>query len=239
MSFIKKYIYIIAGVLCIAAIGVLYAFQVHKPASLVTAAVPEGKVIFDADENAGGRLTGEIPSGESSQAGSLPDEPDEIKVYISGEVVNPGVYEAEPGARIDDILTLAGGFAANADAERINLAARVSDSDHIIVPSVNSEPDAPFLISGVNGAVSPDDSVNANGASGSNVKSSLPDGVVNINTATLSELQTLPGIGETIASYIVSYRESAGGFKTTGEIMNVQRIGAVTFDKIKDRITVD
>jgi competence protein ComEA len=64
------------------------------------------------------------------------------------------------------------------------------------------------------------------------------EGIVNINTASAEELQTLPGIGETIAGYIIEYREEHGGFKSIEEITNVSRIGTVTFNKIKDRITV-
>jgi competence protein ComEA len=144
--------------------------------------------------------------------------PSDIAVYISGEVVNPGVYEVSTGARLEQVVALAGGLTEQADPDRINLAAYMSDAQHIVVPAVGSP-------------------VTANETAAA-AASSEQNALININTAASEELQTLPGIGEAIAGYIIEYREENGGFKSIDEIMNVMRIGAVTFDKIKDRITV-
>ena len=142
-----------------------------------------------------------------------------IVVYISGEVRNPGVFEFYEGARIVDAIEAAGGMTVDADANAINLAARLTDAQHIVVFSIedNMPP-----------------TVQATSATGLTV-----DGLININTATSEQLQALSGIGPVTAGNIISHREARGGFGSIEEIMNVSGIGEVTFGNIRDRITVD
>jgi competence protein ComEA len=130
-----------------------------------------------------------------------------LTVYISGAVVNPGVYTLPEGSRVEAAIQAAGGFISGAELESINLAALLEDGQQIDVPGVVST-----------------SHVNA--------------GRVNINTATVFELDTLPGIGPTTAQMIVDYRLQHGPFQTIQDIQKVPGIGPATYDRIKDYITV-
>jgi len=150
-----------------------------------------------------------------------------IRVFISGEVQTPDVYEIRSDARVIDLLNLAGGPTDYADTERINLAATLQDASHIIIPAVGEEIDETLLTQNLDDTQHP------------NQTQAAADGRVNINTATSTELQTLPGIGPVIAQNIVAHREANGNFRTIEEIQNVTRIGERTFANIMNSITVD
>ena len=153
-------------------------------------------------------------------------EPSSFKVYITGQIKNPGVYDAFDGNRIVDIVEKAGGFTENADKEEINLAEYVKDEQHIEVQSIVKEVDK-----------TDDSRQNINdGNEIDNSKNSK--GLININTASQKELETLPSIGEVTAANIIEYREKNGGFSNISEIKKVSRIGDKIFERIKDLITV-
>lgn len=148
-----------------------------------------------------------------------------ILIQVDGAVKNPGVYSLPRESRVRDAIESAGGYSEKASANSVNLAARIKDGEKIIVPSSDSTPIP----------------ANAAGAS-TNLDSravSLPTGLVNLNTATASELETLPGIGQTRAGDIITYREAHGGFKSIEEIQEVSGIGPATFERLKDLITVE
>jgi competence protein ComEA len=107
----------------------------------------------------------------------------------------------------------------------VNLAARLKDGERVHVPRTG---DAPVAV--------PDDSGRSTGM---DLEKATPAGPVNINTASLEELQTLPGIGETKAKAIIAYREDKQGFKSIDELQNVTGIGPATFERLKDLITVE
>jgi competence protein ComEA len=150
-----------------------------------------------------------------------PAVPRAFMVYVSGEVYSPGVFEFYEGARVFHAIEAAGGLTQYADPNAINMVARIMDEQHIVVFSFEDNmPPSPQQVSG--------------GTSGVDA-----DGRVNINTATSEQLQTLPRIGPVTAGNIISHREARGGFAAVEEIMNVSGIGDVTFESIRDRITVD
>jgi competence protein ComEA len=220
MNFIKRNIYVIAGAFFVVIICVLYFMQNDPPDDIIAGTVSgERKVLYDSTSDT---------AVSSAVTPVVTPAPSVIAVYISGEVVSPGVYEVSPGARVEQAVEMAGGLTEQADPDRINLAAYMSDAQHINVPAIGD----PVTAGEASAAGVPSGDLVPSGAS------SELNAVININTATSEELQTLPGIGEAIAGYIIEYREENGGFKSIDEIMNVMRIGAVTFDKIKDRITV-
>ena len=138
-------------------------------------------------------------------------------VYVVGAVYKPGVVEVEEGTRLYQVIQKAGGALETADLSKINLASIVKDEQKIIVPYIENK----------------DDKVNDNSA---NVQASVR--LVNINTASEAELQTLNGIGASTAKKIVDYRNQNGDFNTVEEIMNVSGIGQSKFDSIKNDITV-
>jgi competence protein ComEA len=149
--------------------------------------------------------------------------PAPLTVDISGAVTRPGVYQLPQGSRVQDAIEAAGGFLENAYATSLNLAMPLSDGTKVLVPAV-PEPAA----------------AGNNTSSDSAALSNAPPvpTLININTATAAQLMELPGIGETKAAAIISYRENNGPFTTIEQIMNVSGIGPATFESLKDLTTV-
>lgn len=147
----------------------------------------------------------------------------DIYVYVTGEVKDPGVYKLSDGDRVEDAVYAAGGFTEKADVNSVNLAEKIRDEQHLNIQGRELDDGGQMQ------------------SSGSQKKSSIVDGRININTATAEELDAfLPGIGPTLAENIVSYREKYGNFKSVNDISRVDRIGnGKTFEKIKDMITVN
>lgn len=163
-------------------------------------------------------VTARNPSGEAVTLRPAPtDTP--IVVHITGAVPRPGVYALPRGARVQDAISAAGGFLAGADKSGINLAQLLEDGEQLDIPLAEG---ASLVIPtpGVE-VVEPDEAE-----------------LVNINTASLAELDALPGIGPTTAQKIIDYREENGPFSSIEEIMDVSGVGPGTFERIKDLITV-
>ncbi len=134
----------------------------------------------------------------------------EIKVYVNGAVHRPGVYRVQPEDRLEDVLALAGGLTRDADPSTVNLAMRVSDEAHFHIPSLGETP----------------------------LESTPAPGLVNINTATMEELQTLRGIGEQKAGDIVHFREENGPFARVEDLLKVSGIGPKTLEDLRSLVTV-
>ena len=147
-----------------------------------------------------------------------------LTVYVSGAVARPDVYTLPAGSRVKQAIEAAGGFADDAVEAGVNLAQALVDGQQINVPRQGemSVP-APAIEGALANASSPADSA----------------GPININRASVEQLSTLPGIGPAIASRIVEYRQSHGGFHVIEDIKKVKGIGDATFDKLKDLITVN
>ncbi|MCI0578850.1 MAG: helix-hairpin-helix domain-containing protein [Chloroflexi bacterium] len=154
-------------------------------------------------------------------ATSLPTAtPGPLRVYISGEVAAPAVYQLPAGSIIQDAVNAAGGFTTRADPVAVNLAQPLADGVHVHVPSEGQAASVP-VVSDPAASVQP------------------AGGLVNINTATLEELDTLPGVGPSTAENIIEYRQANGPFATPDDIMDVPGIGEGKFEDIKDLITVE
>ncbi len=152
-----------------------------------------------------------------------------IQVQVLGGVVRPGVYSLPEGSRVQDAVDAAGGLLANTDTSGINLAAKLEDGQQVEIPggetsasgtTQQQQGTSPFTVL----------------ATPVPTKPSSAD-LININTATLAELQSLPNIGPTTAQNIVNYRIQHGPFATTDMILNVPGIGPATYDSIKSLIT--
>jgi competence protein ComEA len=148
--------------------------------------------------------------------------PRSLRVYVSGAVMRPDVYELPYDSIVRDAIDAAGGPTGEADLNRINLARRVHDEEQIYVPQKGEESPPISPPSGPS-SLSP---------------SSQGGGKVNINTATAEELDTLPGVGPAIAQRIIDYRTAHGPFQSIEDIKNVRGIGDATFEELKDKITV-
>lgn len=155
-------------------------------------------------------------------------------VHVAGAVEKPGLYKLKADARINDALLAAGGLAAEADREwfeeYVNLAQKLSDGIKLYVPFRNE-------VSSSAKATEDKDKVGiVIGEESIFVQDSK--GKININTASLSELDSLPGIGPVYAQRIIDYQMGNGSFSSIEEITKVKGIGQDTFEKIKDKITV-
>lgn len=143
--------------------------------------------------------------------------PRPLRIYVSGAVHEPDVYELAPDSIVKDAVLAAGGATEEADLDRINLARPLADGEHIYVPHQDEE----------------------------NLPVEIPErqpaalGKVNINTAGSTELETLPGIGPVTAQRILDHREANGPFAQIEEIMDVTGIGPATFEGMKDLITTE
>lgn len=184
---------------------------------------------------------------ESATDGGLADRdaagdasPAQIYVHICGAVVNPGVYELEADSRVFEGIKAAGGFSENACEDYVNQAGQLSDGERLVIPTVEEVEQA-----------KEDGTYQALWAAGTADKGTLDteedktgsllngDGLVNINTATESELGNVKGIGAGKAAAIVQYRQENGNFASTEDIMKVSGIKEGTYEKIKDKITVN
>lgn len=146
-----------------------------------------------------------------------------IKVEVKGEVKNAGVYEVREGDRVVDVINEAGGFTSNAYSDNINLSMKVTDELVILVSSKSDvKKDTTNKWSNIN---SLDNKESENG-------------LININTASKRELMNLPGIGESKADAIISYRNKNGNFKKISDIKKVSGIGSGTYEKFKSSICI-
>jgi competence protein ComEA len=151
--------------------------------------------------------------------------PAPIAVYVSGAVRNPAVYELPTGARVADALALAGGLTAEADAARINQAEPLFDGAQVHVPLIQSEQN-------IVPASQPDAGVSGSAPTGGSAANA--GSLVNVNTASIDELTTLPGIGPSKAANIVASRPYA----TVDDLERASGIGAKTVDRLRDLVTV-
>ncbi len=136
-------------------------------------------------------------------------------VDIKGCIKNPGVYKLVKGSRVKDVIELAGGLTSDSDTSNINLAKIIEDE---MVININS--------------------VNDNSGNNYSMNSNNLSDLININTASLEQLMTLSGIGESKARSIISYRKENGNFNEIEDITKVSGIGQALYEKIKDYITV-
>ncbi|MGH9245116.1 MAG: helix-hairpin-helix domain-containing protein [Acidimicrobiales bacterium] len=175
-------------------------------------APPEESLPFADPGAAGGS------GGAATTASTIPAE---LVVHAAGAVVSPGIYRMPTGARIADVVTVAGGAASDADLNRVNLAATVEDGQQVYIPRVGEA-----ALAGAGSSTG-----GAGGAEGGG-------GPVNVNSADAEELDALPGIGPAIAQAIITYREENGSFETVDELLEVPGIGDAKLAQLRDVVTV-
>lgn len=172
---------------------------------------------------------------------------EKIKVEIKGAVNGPGVYELNNDSRVIDIINLAGGLTENADISLINLSKKLTDEMVIIIYTReeienynNSKIKTEYVYIEVNNCPDPinDACIKEYEEEKVNNDDSNEDKIININKASIEELTTLSGIGESKAKLIIEYREQNGNFKNIEELSNVKGIGESLIEKIKDNITI-
>ena len=168
------------------------------------------------------------PAGEPIMLEPAPTKAP-IAVHVIGAVPRPGLYKFPEGARVQDAIDAAGGMLAEGNADALNLAALLEDGQQLNIPyKSGSEPTASASTLDLpTSATETPTTQNSDGVE-----------LVNINTASLEELDALPGIGPTTAQKIIDYRDQNGPFAAIEDIMNVSGIGPVTFQDIQNLITV-
>jgi competence protein ComEA len=215
----------IVGVLIV---GVLGAAVAGWPGSTSTSASTEGQPSTRADAD-------EVPStdGRRAQVSSTTTVAAAATVVqVAGAVMSPGLYSLTAGARVDDAVRAAGGLAAEAAADQLNLAAKVVDGQRLYVPR-SGEATPPATGSSAGAASNPPSGLSSTaGASGS---SSV---MVDINSATAEQLDELPGVGPTTAEAIVEYRTANGPFRSVEDLANVKGIGPAKLARIRPHATV-
>lgn len=224
MDFLKslpKHTQIIIGVFVVIAVVLIFIF------------VKNHRVSAQEDEWVSSEVETEEVTEETEvdKEASNPDEVAEdaategevMMADVKGAVVNPGVYEFEEGDRVETLIEKAGGLTDDADPNQVNMAQVVEDEMVIYVP--------------VKGEVVAQDPTSEDASTPSS-GSAETEGKVNINTATMDELMTLPGIGETKAQAIIDTRDEKGGYKDIEEIKDAPGIGDSTYEQIKDLIYV-
>ena len=184
----------------------------ERPVIVVLAALLAGAVVALALE----RRDAPDPL-EISLADLTPTPGGPIEIYITGAVLQPGVYELKDGDRAVDALYAAGGPASDANLEAVNLAVRLHDEDQVLVPRQGQA-----------------------AVSSSGVTSSVAGAVskININTATAAELDALPGIGEVYSQRIVDSRTRDGLFTSPDELLAREITPRATYERIRDLITI-
>ena len=158
-----------------------------------------------------------------------------ITVYVSGEVVKPGVYVLLATSRIIDALQAAGGPTTAADLVVVNLAAPLVDATQVFIPRIGSTPRAtlPRPHAGIN---LPTTGTSGGVSVGSGVTSAI--GIVDINSATLSDLDALPGVGPSTAQAIIDYRIANGPYASVDDLLNVRGIGPSKLAAMRARVRV-
>lgn len=207
---------IICSIIFIVIAGILYQ-QMRRPGS-----TQENILIRDVP------VVTEEAVTEELQVTEAVSQRRQCCCYVCGAVKNPGVYEFSEGARLNEVIELAGGFTKDAASTYLNLAQQAEDGEKIYVPSLAEL-----------ASMSPEQTDLGNAKEEpSSGETDIAEDKININTANIDMLTTLPGIGEAKANYIVSYREEQGEFQSIEELKNVEGIKEGVFEKIKDLITV-
>ena len=208
LEFIKEKKVIIGIALVAIIFGAIYLFDMNSDLNTI-------------EENQ------EIMIKETSEKENDEDKKELVVVHIAGAVKKPGIVRLPEGSRIEDAIEEANGLTEDADITNINLAYVLEDGTKIRIPSINDEKsddiDTNYII----------DSIGKE--SGKNQTSTK---VININTANSEELQNLDGIGPSLASKILEYRNANGKFKKIEDIKNVTGIGDSKYEKIKEHIKV-
>ncbi|TFC45876.1 helix-hairpin-helix domain-containing protein [Cryobacterium sp. TMT1-21] len=180
----------------------------QAPGTVPSGAVPSGAQPLGATPSTAGATT----------AGAV------LFVHVLGAVQRPGLYELSVGARVMDAVAAAGGLTETADPAGANLARRVADGEQLYLPQLGETPPR-----------SPAGGAAGGGAGGGTGAATVP---VNLNTATLAELDTLPRIGPAMAQRILDYRDANGPFASVDDLRNVTGIGDKTFEGLAALITV-
>lgn len=181
-----------------------------------------GYFFSNANESSASSVEEKIPFASNTASTLQIDAPlEKIMVHVVGEIQYPGIFEMESDSRISEIIDKAGGVTSEADIEQLNLAAFVSDGSQIRVPKRGGDVVGPLVLSS---------SPNNNSTNGGTV--------VNINRATSGELESLTGVGPSLASKIIKYRDTNGSFASVDSLLSVPGIGPAKLESMREFVVL-
>lgn len=186
---------------------------------------------FDYKNQSGSDASKQLSNTESVTKKVAATKPKDVTCDISGAINHQGVYTLKSGARLNDLIAAAGGIKNNAQLKNVNRALILKDQDKIHIPYKGEKIKAEQVV----------ESVSANGSTSVSAGASDQTNAgnkVNINTANVSQLQQLNGIGEKKAQQIIAYRQKSGEFKSIEDLMQVSGIGEKTFAALKDQLEI-
>lgn len=231
---------IVAGVAALALLVGIVAGWLGRGAVGAAASAHDAAatpIVADGPQGPGGASTpapvdgGSVPGGGDAgdahgDAGAAP-----LAVHVAGAVARPGLYQVPASARVADVVELAGGAAADADLDRVNLAAPVADGARVFMPRVGQgEPPVPLAPDGA-GAGGP-------AAGGTDPPNGPSASKVDINRADAAALEALPGIGPTLAAAIIEHRTRVGPFRAVEDLLDVSGIGDARLAQLRDLVIV-
>jgi competence protein ComEA len=215
----------------------------RPPAAPVESTVPlatSGSPSADGGSGTGGAApgggatgSGDAPTGVGATSTTVVAE---LVVQASGAVRRPGVYRLPPDARVDDLVREAGGLVPEADADKVNLAAPLADGERVWVPR-RGETDVPEVVAGAGGGGAGGGVGPTSGPGGGATGTTVP-AVVDLNSATAEQLDTLPGVGPATASAILAYRDENGPFASVDDLLEVRGIGDAKLEQLRPLVTV-
>ncbi len=207
---------------------------------------PENALVVDSRPEAHDDPVADEGISESADVDShVEPVRDEVTVSLVGAVGRPGVYTLDAGSRIRDLVSSGGGLLASADTSNVNLAAKLIDGTTLIIPreALTTNPgDAPFLDHSESADIGNIPAYTIRGwktgsPQGGIAVPTASGGLIDLNRATQTELETLPGIGPKLAGEIIRYRTDAR-FTTVSDVMNVSGIGQKRYESIAGLVTV-
>lgn len=231
-NFIAQYkLYFVVGLVLLVLIIVIWTRKETQKDELIDfnedkSAAFANKESLDNDEN-------DKEQVKAAAKKQVIDKPQNVTCDISGAVKNQGVYTLKKGARLNELITAAGGLKTNAQIKNVNRALILNDQDKIRIPYKGEKITKKAIVESYSS-----DSAEPNTAEVASDTSVAENNKVNINTADAAQLQKLNGIGEKKAQQIISYRQKNGQFKAVDELKQVSGIGDKTFAGLKDQLEI-
>ncbi|MDP4091268.1 MAG: helix-hairpin-helix domain-containing protein [Bacillota bacterium] len=206
----------------IGSVIIAVIFCVFTAVGIIKANKSENYEDIFVDNSSGANSNKESTAVNSSSTNNSSTNSKFVKVEIKGEVQKPGVYNMSFGSRLEDLILKAGGLTDKADRDKLpSLARKLRDEECIIIAD-KTTPAASIPTVSVTGTTSP-----------------VGSDLININTADENELEKIPGVGPVMAQRIIDYRNKNGDFQAIEDMKNISGVGEKTFEKMKDKITVN
>lgn len=218
----RKGMFALAGVGLVVVLVAAYGWLRDAPAVAPVPALPVVQPVSEGASASGSAASDGAASG-------VPEPPVDLVVSVVGLVVNAGLVHLPVGSRVADALAAAGGARDGGDVVALNLAAKVADGDQIVVGAL--PPEGRPIVSGTTSQA---------GTQGNSTAAAGPDGggPVNLNDASVAELDALPGVGPVTAANIVAWREVNGRFTSVDQLSEVDGIGPVRLEKLRAQVSV-